>query len=171
MTVLLENETGADFGFPLLPQLETCIRHVAEYVECPYELQVSVTVTDRDSIHRMNREFRGVDRPTDVLSFPMMEYDTPGDFESDVFCSGLFLIPETQELMLGDIVLCGEVVKEQAQEYGHSVKRECSFLVVHSMLHLFGFDHMEEQERAVMEQHQRAIMELLKISRNEEEYE
>ena len=171
MTVLLENETGADFGFPLLPQLESCIRHTAAYVKCPYDLQISVTVTDREGIHKLNREFRGVDRPTDVLSFPMMEYDEPADFESGAFYSGLAFIPDTQELLLGDIVLCDEIVKEQAREYGHSIKRECCFLVVHSMLHLFGFDHMEDEERQVMEEHQRVIMNQLKVSRNEEEYE
>lgn len=165
MTVLFENESGIVFDFPLLPLLDLLVRHVTEYVKCPYEVEVSVSLVDRESIHRMNREFRRVDRPTDVLSFPMMEYGEPADFESGEFLASRTISPETGELMLGDIVLCGEVVREQAEEYGHSERREFSFLVVHSMLHLFGYDHEGEEERNVMEEHQREIMEQLNIRR------
>ncbi len=165
MTVLYENEWGGEFGFPVDKQLEKLISCVTDYVGCPYEPEVSVTLVSKEEIHRLNREFRQVDRPTDVLSFPMMEYDSPGDFEGDAFLATIAVSPETEELVLGDIVLCGDVIREQAKEYGHSDEREFSFLVVHSMLHLFGYDHIEEDERAAMEQAQRDIMEKLGIKR------
>ena len=113
----------------------------------------------------MNLEQRGIDRPTDVLSFPMIEYDAPGDFSVIDEETGDAFNPETGELMLGDIVISKEKVLSQAEEYGHSPKREYAFLIAHSMLHLFGYDHMEEEERAEMEAHQRAIMEKVWIPR------
>ena len=112
----------------------------------------------------MNLEQRGIDRPTDVLSFPMIEYDAPGDFSVIDEETGDAFNPETGELMLGDIVISKEKVLSQAEEYGHSPKREYAFLIAHSMLHLFGYDHMEEEERAEMEA-QRAIMEKVGIPR------
>ena len=113
----------------------------------------------------MNLEQRGIDRPTDVLSFPMIEYDAPGDFSVIDEETGDAFNPETGELMLGDIVISKEKVLSQAEEYGHSPKREYAILIAHSMLHLFGYDHMEEEERAEMEAHQRAIMEKVGIPR------
>ena len=113
----------------------------------------------------MNRNFRGIDRPTDVLSFPLLNYDTPSDFsvaeeeEADSFD------PESGELMLGDIVLSGDKILEQAEAYGHSVKREFAFLVAHSMLHLCGYDHMTEEEAKEMERRQEEILQSLSITR------
>ena len=165
MTVYLEDESGYDFDFSVRGQLDKLIRSVAEYIQCPYELEVSVSIVTKDMIHEMNRQFREADRPTDVLSFPMMEYDRPADFEGEAFSRSMAVSPDTEELVLGDIVLCAEVIHEQAQEYGHSELREFSFLSVHSMLHLFGYDHIDEGEREEMEKEQRAIMEQLKIYR------
>lgn len=165
MTVYLEDESGYDFDFSVREQLDKLISFVAEYIRCPYELEVSVTIVTKNVIHEMNRQFREVDRPTDVLSFPMMEYDRPADFEGEAFLSSMAVSPDTEELVLGDIVLCAEVIHEQAREYGHSELREFSFLTVHSMLHLFGYDHMDEGEREEMEKEQRTIMEQLKIYR------
>lgn len=165
MTVYFENECGAEFSFPVEEQLNKLIRYSADFEKCPYELEVSVTLTGREQIHKMNREFRQVDRPTDVLSFPMMEYDAPADFEGNAFQSTMTVSPDSGEVLLGDIVLCADVIKEQAKEYGHSELREFSFLVVHSMLHLFGYDHMEEAERLEMEDRQRRIMQELEINR------
>ena len=95
----------------------------------------------------------------------MMEYDTPGGFEGQAFENSMTISPESEELVLGDIVLCSDVIAEQAEEYGHSELREYSFLIVHSMLHLFGYDHMEEEERKQMEAKQREIMEQMGIPR------
>ena len=145
-----------------IPDYEDIIRNVVEtaldYEDCPYEAQVYVLLTDNAEIHQVNLEQRQIDRPTDVLSFPMAEYTHPADFsdleerEPDAFH------PESGELMLGDILISMDKVKEQAREYGHSEKRELAFLVAHSMLHLMGYDHMEEEERIFMEQKQEEIL-------------
>lgn len=166
MTVFFENESSITFDFPEEEHLAKLVRTVCDYVHCPYEVEISVTLVDKDKIQQVNSEFRGIDRPTDVLSFPMMEYDSPADFSGESFCTSITLSPESEELVLGDILLCAPVVCEQATEYGHSRLREFSFLVVHSLLHLFGYDHIEEEERRVMESAQREIMEILQISRN-----
>jgi probable rRNA maturation factor len=134
-------------------------------MNCPYEAQVSLLLTDNEEIHSLNLQHRGIGRPTDVLSFPMIDYETPGDFAfledegSDCFD------PDTGELMLGDIVLSADKVLEQAEEYGHSVKREYAFLITHSMLHLMGYDHMTPEEAAQMEELQEEILKQINILR------
>lgn len=139
---------------------ETIIREVVEtacdYVECPFESFVEVLLTDNDEIHEINLSHREIDRPTDVLSFPMNDYPAPADF-SEIEDMGTF-DPDTGELMLGDIVVSIDKVTSQAEEFGHSKERELAFLIAHSMLHLFGFDHMEEEERKVMEAKQEEIL-------------
>ena len=117
---------------------------------------------DKDGIQEANREFREIDRPTDVLSFPMLDFPAAGDF-SELEHMNDITNPETDEVVLGDIVLCVPKI------YEHSVKREYAFLIAHSMLHLMGYDHMEEEERREMEQRQREILDILKIYRFEEE--
>lgn len=165
MTIYVENEGGYEYSFSIEEQLDKLTAFVTDYVGCPYEPEISVTLVSKEEIHRLNKEFRQVDRQTDVLSFPMMEYDKPADFSGRAFKESLTLSPETGEIVLGDLVLCSDVVREQAEEYGHSELREFSFLVVHSLLHLFGYDHMEEEERMEMEQMQRDIMNELQIMR------
>ena len=165
MTIYFEDEAMLSFDFDIEEQLDQIISCVRDYVKCPYNVEVSVTMVDKESIREINQKFRDTARPTDVLSFPMAEYDRPADFESPVFLASRSITPDTGELVLGDIMLCSEVIKEQAKEYGHSEYREFSFLVVHSMLHLFGYDHMLESERMEMEQEQRNIMDALGISR------
>lgn len=165
MTILLENEENASFGFPIQEQLELLTEYVLDHEKFPYEAEVSVSIVSKEEIHEINKKFRQVDRPTDVLSFPMLEFEYPGDFSSETFENSLTTSFESQELLLGDIVLCTDIIKRQAKEYGHSEKREFSFLVVHSLLHLLGYDHMEEEERVQMEEHQREIMSGLKIGR------
>lgn len=115
--------------------------------------EVSVTLTDNAYIHRLNKHYRGIDRPTDVLSFAFNESEEPeieGGMEVD---------------MLGDLIISVERAEEQAADFGHSVRREMAFLTVHGMLHLLGYDHMEEEEREEMESEQRFVMENLGISR------
>ena len=126
--------------------------------------EISVTFVNNEQIHELNRQYRGKDMPTDVLSFPMVEYAEPGDFDfledrEDCFD------PESGELVLGDIVISKDKVLEQAQAYGHSVQREFAFLIAHSVLHLTGYDHIGEDERLVMEKKQREILEQLQILR------
>lgn len=131
---------------------------------CPYETQVNLLLTGDFEIHKMNVEFRNIDHPTDVLSFPMIEYERPGEFDFLETREDCF-DPETGELVLGDIVISKDRVISQAEEYGHSVKREFAFLIAHSMLHLIGYDHINRNERVVMEEKQRQIMNGLGILR------
>lgn len=158
MTVYIEKETD----IPFLEDYEDIIRcivpAVCDYISCPYETSVDVTLVDNDSIQRLNREFRRVDKPTDVLSFPMVDYEAAGDFRRCEAQPQNYFNAETGELMLGDIVVSVEKVYEQADSYGHSPRRELAFLVAHSMLHLFGYDHMEEKERLNMERMQEEIL-------------
>ena len=112
---------------------------------------VSVTFTDKDGIKELNRDYRGVDSVTDVLSFP--QYD---DFEE---------IPEEGEILLGDVVICRERAAEQAREFGHSLDREMIYLFTHSILHLLGYDHMEEEEKREMRLKEEEVMDFLGLSR------
>ena len=165
MTVYFEDEAGISFGFDPEEKAEEVIAFVMDHVECHYDIEVSVTLVDTDTICQVNSQFREIEKVTDVLSFPMMEYDSPKDFGGQAFQNSLSLSPDTEEMMLGDILLCSEVVKAQAEEYGHSELREFCFLVVHSMLHLFGYDHIQEEDRREMEEEQRKIMDRLRINR------
>lgn len=169
MSFYLEKECEVSFDFDEEALAKQVVDYCLEYMKFPYEAEVNLTLTDNDGIWAINREFRQIDRPTDVLSFPMLSYETPGDFafleaeDEDNFN------PDTGEALLGDIVISVDKVKEQAQSYGHSEKREFAFLIVHSMLHLFGFDHMEPEEAAVMENKQELILSGLHILRDKEE--
>jgi len=165
MTINIEKEVEVCFGFAENEYVEKVILAAMDYVDCPYEAEVNVLFTDNVGIHEMNREYREIDRPTDVLSFPMVEYSEPGNFDNLEDEQEDCFHPETGELLLGDIVLSYDKIKEQAAEYGHSELRELCFLVAHSMLHLFGYDHMEEDEREQMEQMQREILSGLQILR------
>ncbi|MBO6159137.1 MAG: rRNA maturation RNase YbeY [Firmicutes bacterium] len=141
-----------------------------ENVETP--VQVSLTIVDRDAIQEMNRDFRGIDRVTDVLSFPMLSYEESPRMETpaslDVAAAAEQeenLDPDSGEVVLGDIVICLDKAKEQAAEYGHSLERELSFLSVHSMLHLLGYDHETKEQEQVMFSKQEAVLEQLGLSR------
>lgn len=164
MTIEFEKEYDKDLGINYEEIADKVINAALDYEECPYEAEVSLTLVDNNRIHDINKEFRDIDRPTDVLSFPMVEYDDAGEFafledEDDCFN------PETGELMLGDIIISLDKVEEQALAYGHSFTREYAFLIAHSMLHLMGYDHMTDDDAAVMEAKQRAILDNLNITR------
>ncbi|MCR5148712.1 MAG: rRNA maturation RNase YbeY, partial [Eubacterium sp.] len=111
-----------------------------------------------EGIRIINKENRDIDKPTDVLSFPMLDYNEPADFSLAEDNTYDYFDAETGNLLLGDIVISLDKVYSQAEEYGHSPKREIAFLTAHSMLHLFGYDHMEEEERKVMEELQEEIL-------------
>lgn len=164
MTLLFEEE--GDLQLPLETKVlaEEVIEAALDYERCPYEATVSLLLTMNNEIQEMNRNFREIDRATDVLSFPMIAYEEAGTFDFLEEDDSAF-DPESGELVLGDIVISKERVIAQAEEYGHSIRREYAFLIAHSMLHLMGYDHMEEEERAVMEQKQRDILEQLGITR------
>lgn len=170
MSLVIENEVDAVFDFDYKELIEKVTEACLDYVDCPFEVMLEVTLTDNEEIHRINQEFRKIDRPTDVLSFPMIEYERSGDFtflESEDYTevtAGYFDL-DSGELTLGDIVISVDKVREQAKEYGHSEQRELAFLVAHSMFHLFGYDHMEEEERKEMEKMQREVLDKLGIVR------
>lgn len=166
MTIHIEYEAVKKLEIPWEKILNQIITWALEFEKCPYEAEVAVVLTDDEGIRQVNKEYRDMDKPTDVLSFPMLEYDTPSNFEDveDRFAD--CFNPETGELMLGDIMISVDKVEEQAIKYGHSQERELAFLTAHSMLHLCGYDHMEEEERLVMEEKQRQILEHMGYGRD-----
>ena len=169
MSVYIEKETDIRLEVSDISGVVTSVVEAAlASVGCPFEAEVNVTIAGGDEVHRINREFRGIDKTTDVLSFPAIEFEAPGDFssinEEDDFCAEFFN-PDTGELMLGDMIISADKVKEQAAEYGHTELRELGFLVAHSMFHLFGYDHEEPEEARIMEEKQEAVLEGLGIKR------
>ena len=165
MTFYVENETREEFPFRLQETVETVCRAVLEEEGCPYEVQVNVVLTDNEGIREVNRASRGIDSATDVLSFPNVDFEIEGVFDIDGDREADYFDPDTGELLLGDIMISADKVREQAVSYGHSLRREFAFLVAHSMLHLCGYDHMEEEEAAAMEKKQEEILSGLGITR------
>ena len=148
MTIYFENESDADFSpeFNVENICSEILKAFLDYVNCPYETELSLILVTDKKIREINREMRDIDKATDVLSFPMNEFPLAGDFSQLESAPDAFH-PETGELLLGDIVISIEHVEKQAEEYGHSRKREFAFLLVHSLLHLIGYDHIEEKDR------------------------
>lgn len=165
MTFYVENETDKTFSF----DVEEIVKIVAEETlnreNCPYETQINVLLTDNAGIQEFNNEYRNIDRETDVLSFPNLDFTQPSDFSIDESREADYFDPDSGELILGDIIISVDKVVEQAQSYGHSEKREFAFLVAHSMLHLCGYDHMEAEEAHVMESKQEDLLGHLGILR------
>ena len=138
-------------------KMQTIVKSSLVSEKLEFDCEVGVTFTDNEGIRELNCEHRDIDRETDVLSFPMID---------DVGSIGEFDInPENGMVYLGDIVISLEKADEQAKDYGHSFEREVSFLIVHSMMHLLGYDHIEEDERAVMREHEEAVLSELGILR------
>lgn len=167
MALFYEEEVAFDVDFDPEAVAEAVINQVADMEEVPYEFDIYVTMVDNTSIHEINMEQRGIDRPTDVLSFPNLDFEVPGDFSLVEENEMNYFDPETGMMLMGDIVISVDKVYEQAAEYGHSRKREFAFLVAHSMLHLCGYDHMEEEEAALMEAKQKEALEALGITRED----
>ena len=166
MTFFVENETDADFGFdPEELIKKVCIEAFSSEKAPVDDSMVTVVITDSDGIKELNSSYRGIDAPTDVLSFPGLDFETPSDFDIPDEKKADYTDPETGELVLGDIVLNADKIFSQAEEYGHSVMREMAFLVAHSCLHLCGYDHMTEDEEKIMFSKQEAILESLGITR------
>ncbi|MCD8149968.1 MAG: rRNA maturation RNase YbeY [Clostridiales bacterium] len=165
MTVTIICEVKPELSFHYRKLAEKVIEASLEAEDFPYEAEVSLTLTDDDGIHEINRQTRGIDAPTDVLSFPMLEYPAPAAFDAVEDQCEDCANPDSGEVLLGDIVISADRVKSQAEAYGHSEKREYAFLITHSMLHLMGYDHMEPEEAAVMEERQRQILTGLGIAR------
>jgi len=148
MTVYYNYEAQTKLHIPWMMIIGDVVAGTLEYMKFKKEAEVSVTVVDGDEIKALNKEFRNIDRVTDVLSFPI------GDKN-----------PETGEIVLGDIVLCADKIIAQAEEYCHTRKRELAFLTCHSMLHLLGYDHIEDKEREEMEALQKKILDKIGYTR------
>lgn len=149
MNLLITNETNEKIEMD--DKLKSVIKTVLETEGLSLAYEVSITFVDKDEIHQLNKEFRNVDRPTDVLSFPM---DT--DF-----------IVEGVDAMLGDIVICMDVAKEQANDLDHSLDREIMYLTCHSTLHLLGYDHMTDDEKKEMRSREKEVMKILGVFKND----
>lgn len=169
MSLNIENEYG-DIRIPDYQHvIETVIGQALDFIKCPYECEVYVLLTDNERIQSINNSQRKIDAPTDVLSFPLIDYNVPGDFRAAEENACDYFNPETGELMLGDIIISMDRVYEQAERYNHSNTRELAFLVAHSMLHLFGYDHVDEAERKQMEILQEQILNEKGYTRDYEE--
>ena len=164
MTLQIDYETDREIGIEYEELAEKVVQKVLDMEGCPYDAQVNLVLTDNEEIERVNTEFREIHAPTDVLSFPMIPFETPADYAIVEEDESYFDL-DTDELLLGDIMISVDKVFAQAEEYGHSVTREFCFLVAHSMLHLLGYDHMTPEEAVVMENKQRTALDELGITR------
>lgn len=161
--VYIENEQNK---FEITEEINECIRKVAaavmEYEKCGFDAEADVTITDNENIREMNEHYRGKNSATDVLSFPILEFDPDGniinsDYDED---------PGNGVILLGDIVISAERAAAQAEEYNHSIMREIGFLTAHSMLHLLGYDHETPQEAEIMHEKENIILNSLGITRD-----
>ncbi len=169
MSVYIENELDYELPIRYREIVNEIISAAMDYVSCPYECEINVIFTDNEGIRTINKEFRNIDAPTDVLSFPLIEYETAADFNIVENDSVDNFNQDSGELMLGDIILNVDRIKSQADEFNHSISRELAFLTAHSMLHLFGYDHIDDDERIIMEEKQEEILNMKGYTRDYEE--
>ena len=148
LKIYFENLSPEKISYKLKMLVRRSILATLDYEDVESNCEVSVTFTDNEGIRALNAEYRNIDRATDALSFPLINYDEGEELEDEV--------------MLGDIVLSLERAREQAEEFGHSFERECAFLCAHSTLHLLGYDHeLSDEDDADMRRRQSEIMKKL----------
>lgn len=164
MTLQIDYETNRELGIDYAALANEVAEKVLDMENCPYDASVNLVLTDNEEIKRVNTEFRNISAPTDVLSFPMIPFSAPAEYDLVEEDDSYFDL-DTGELLLGDIMISVDKVFAQAEEYNHSVKREFCFLIAHSMLHLLGYDHMTPEEASVMEGKQAKALEELGITR------
>lgn len=153
MKLIFNNKTQFEADPELLKLFNNAVSSSLEYEGFSDNVEVGLNLVDNDEIKSLNKKFRGCDRVTDVLSFPLIDFEGElPDFSGHI-------------VALGDIVICVERARKQAEEYGHSLNRELGFLTVHSMLHLMGYDHMTEADEAEMFFKQREILEKMGLKR------
>ncbi len=155
MNILFENETDYDFSQEKLDLLNKVISETLRYENFSDNVEISLTIVTNDDIQAINAKFRDIDRPTDVLSFPLIDFENGEEPEQN----------GDEPIALGDIVISIEKAKSQAEEYGHSLDRELGFLTAHSMLHLLGYDHIEPDEEKIMFAKQKDILDNLGLKR------
>lgn len=166
MTFYVEYEIDDMLSFDVKDIAEKVATAILESEKCGYKTEVNLIIMDNEGIKEINKEHRDINKETDVLSFPNVEFRTTADFSIVEENKIDYFNPETDELILGDIIISVEKVREQALSYGHSELREFAFLVAHSMLHLCGYDHMEQDEMKIMEDKQEKILNELGITRD-----
>lgn len=148
MTLLIDNRTDFALTDGLKSLLEKVCNESLNYEEFELDCEISLSLVTNDEIYEINKQFRNIDSPTDVLSFPQLTFEEGETAD----------VNENGEIVLGDIIISIDRAKEQAEEYGHSLERELAFLAVHSMLHLMGYDHMEQDEEEDMFRRQKEIL-------------
>ena len=155
LMIYFENDQDKmQISYKLKRLVRLSVEATLAYEEIDRDLEVSVTFIDNEGIRKLNRNYRKIDKATDVLSFPLFDVEGDGDAMEDELCN-----------MLGDIVISLERAAEQAEEFGHSFEREVAFLTVHSMLHLLGYDHeTSEEDELDMRRRQTAVMEMLGLA-------
>lgn len=163
-SIIFSAENNANLELPCEELAKKVSEAVLAMEGCPYDVEVNLVLTDDEGICEINRSFRGIDAPTDVLSFPAVDFEEPACFQELEDSDAEFDL-DTGEFLLGDIMISADKVIRQAEAFGHSIKREFCFLVAHSMLHLLGYDHMIEEEARVMEEKQESCLAALGIGR------
>lgn len=165
MILTIEKEYDIELGFSIDEVAGKVIEYTFSKFNIPYDFSATLIAVSNDEIKEINNEQRGIDKATDVLSFPAIDFETEGILPDIEDQKEIYFDPENDSLYMGDIILSLDKVKEQAEEYGHSMYREFSFLLIHSCLHLMGYDHMEKDEEIRMFDLQKEILEELEISR------
>lgn len=155
MTLLVDNRSDWDLTVEFEDMLNRVALKCLEYEGFSTDCEISLSIVSGEEIREINCHYRSMDKETDVLSFPLLTFEE-GEKPA---------LNENGEIMLGDIIISIGQATEQAMEYGHSIEREMAFLTAHSMLHLLGYDHMEQEEEQVMFAKQKEILELLGITR------
>lgn len=148
MTILIDNRTEWILTEDIEDLIKKVISKTLTYEEFDEECEISISIVNNDEIRNINKQFRKIDSETDVLSFPQLTFEE-GEFAD---------VNEDDEIILGDIIISIDKAKEQANEYGHSLEREIAFLTAHSMLHLLGYDHVEDDEEEEMFAKQKEIL-------------
>ncbi len=146
-------------AFSMEEELSRFVKDCLLVIQPEFPLTVTITITDNEGIHQVNLEQRNMDKPTDVLSFPMLFFKEPQVLESPLM--EYDYDPQTHRVMLGDILISYEKVQEQAEEYGHSFRRELCYLTLHGLLHLFGYDHMVDADKKIMRKREEEILSLV----------
>ena len=142
----IDNRSGVELDMSVYEKVEEYILITLQQENVLVPCEISFSLVIPEEIQELNAEYRNIDKETDVLSFPMLEFPEDEDMLTGI------------PVMLGDIVISTKRAAEQAEEYGHSLEREICYLSVHSVLHLLGYDHMEEDEKRVMRAREKAIM-------------
>ena len=157
-----------DLGFDINILSKKLAKKVFEIEKLPYDFSINLSIVDSRKIKKINKEYRSIDSVTDVLSFPNIDFKKPSSF-SQFINNGVYDVSiidlNTKTIFLGDIVICYQKILSQSKKYNHSIKREFSFLFVHSLLHLLGYDHESKREEELMFDKQELILDTLKIYR------